>query len=100
MIQGYLPTRNTKSYSLNIDDVNLFFSYETLIAASYQDKRARVHNHWGPATGRHMKEMEVAHWPIMSSEELEEFAKQLLYTQAMNCVVSKLTNGQRPAVLS
>lgn len=58
MTRLFNPTgRNTQAHIVDLGDVELFFSYETLIAVRTPTLRQRVRNSWGPTTGRHFNEM-------------------------------------------
>ncbi len=76
------PTeRNTEARVVDIGNVRLFFSYETLIAIqSGEVYTARRDNVWSPTTGRHINEMGIAHFPIVDEDELEELVFEALET--------------------
>ena len=77
------PTgRQTKAYQVVINDVSLFFSYETCIAMVYAGRGFRVPNTWGPTTGKHFKEMGLHNFAVVSSEELEQRIADALYAVA------------------
>ena len=52
--------RSTESYWIRVASVALLVSYETIVAASTYANTGRIRikqkNHWGPTTGRHMRE--------------------------------------------
>ena len=68
--------RNTQAYILHLNEHTLYFSYRTCIAYSGPSCNFRLSNSWGPTTGRHINEMGLKDWPIVSSQEMErELAK-------------------------
>lgn len=48
--------RQTEAYWVRVFGVALLVSYETIVAAHYYETRIVQKNHWGPTTGRHIKE--------------------------------------------
>lgn len=64
--------RNTQSHWVNVAGVRVLFSYETPVAFSYGPVHVRIKNHWGPTTGRHMKEAYVSDYTIIDDEEFEK----------------------------
>ena len=65
--------RRTEAYSIDIGYNRLYISYEAIVAFtdSAMNSSCRIENHWGPTTGRHMREMGVHDFPIVSDEEME-----------------------------
>jgi len=70
-----IPNRKTKAYHVQVGDVELFISYETIIAVRTLTERARLNNEWGPTTGRHINEMGLKEWPIVDRETLATMAE-------------------------
>lgn len=66
--------RDTKCYIVTIGDVEVFISYTTVIAIRSPKGRGRLENVWGPTTGRHINEMGLRDWPIVSDDELDALA--------------------------
>jgi hypothetical protein len=63
--------RNTQAYVVDIGGVEIYISYETVIAIqSEATGRLRRDNNWGRTTGRHMNELGIKSWPIVSEEEM------------------------------
>jgi len=81
--QHGIPGRNTKAYIVTIGDLELFVSYETIIAARTLYERARLRNDWGPTTGRHINEMGLKDWPIVTEEELNRIATEAFICEAV-----------------
>lgn len=55
--------RKTPSCEISIGDYFFLISYDTVVAARGNGNCARRTNHWGPTTGRHMKDHGVYNWP-------------------------------------
>ena len=73
------PTeRRTEARIVKIDGCELFFSYRTLIACRKVGGAVRVENSWGPTTGRHFNELGASNFKVVSTEELEAFARVAL----------------------
>lgn len=60
--------RRTESNAVKIDDIILYFSYETLIAIRSHRVVARLANNWGPTTGRHFKDIGIGEDAIVDDE--------------------------------
>lgn len=60
--------RKTKCFWLTVFDIEILISYETPVAFRTRSgvARFRQKNHWGPTTGRHMKETNVYDWPVIA----------------------------------
>ena len=64
------PTsRNTQAHVVTIGEWELFFSYETLIAARGPNFEYRIANSWGPTTGRHFRELGCYNFPIHNTSD-------------------------------
>ena len=63
--------RNVQCHIVSIGPHNFFFSYETCVAydGPASDQPVRIHNHWGPTTGRHLSDMGVKDWRVLTDEE-------------------------------
>lgn len=66
-----IQVNNTKAHTLHIGNHALHFSYETCVAYEGPLGRARIENHWGPTTGRHMRQLGVKDFPVVSDDEFE-----------------------------
>lgn len=68
--------RNSLVHELFIGDHWYGISYATVIA--YRGPQAprgiRLHNRWGPTTGRHMNELGVKNWQVVSDDDFEKLA--------------------------
>lgn len=73
------PNRNTKSLTVTIGDLDLYFSYETLVAFSSPRVGFWIsQNVWSMTTGRHLNEIHPDH-NIRSTPELFEIkVKEML----------------------
>lgn len=71
------PSR-TPAYVVAIDDLYMFFSYNTLIGMAYDDVQCRVENTWGPTTGKHMSIFNIRGFEIVSKDDLEISTKQAI----------------------
>lgn len=76
----YKPThRNTKCYIVEIDDVKLCFSYETLIGIRSPRVVARLPIDWGPTTGRHFIECQLPSEAIVDHDTFQEIVNKEIY---------------------
>ena len=64
--------RNTQAHIVHLNDHTLYFSYKTCIAYSGPLGRFRLDNVWGPNTGRHINEMGLREWRIVSAEAMDK----------------------------
>lgn len=66
--------RNTQCHIVEVGAHTYYFSYQTCVAycGPAWPKCVRIHNHWGPTTGRHMSDMGVKQWEILPDEVFEE----------------------------
>ncbi len=72
--------RNTKCYELELGPHTLYWSYETCVAYRGPATPAigmRLANHWGPTTGRHLREMGVYDLPIVSEQQFEAVLRSI-----------------------
>jgi len=70
MITGATSDRQTKAYSVDIDGMELFFSYGTCVGFRSPYRSGRIENQWGPTTGRHIKEHGIKDFPVMTQVAL------------------------------
>ncbi len=67
--------RKTKCYIITIGDTEAYVSYTTVIAIRSPRGRGRLDNSWGPTTGRHINEMGLRDWPVVTRTELDRLAE-------------------------
>lgn len=68
-----------QAYYVRIGAVNLYYSYNTLIAVRGPGGvRARRSNEWGPTTGKHINLLGIRDMPEVSEEELDKLAVSAL----------------------
>ena len=61
-----------KAVSIQLHNLMLYFSYETLIGCcTHTGERYRVLNRWGPTTGRHFNHHGLKNAQIISEDELK-----------------------------
>lgn len=82
--------RNTKCYQINLGGDTFYISYETIIAASVGDQRIRLDNSWGPTTGRHMNDMGVRSYKVVSRDELQDLIRQSVLRAGQHLAMHKL----------
>lgn len=97
------PTnRRTEARRVTLRGIQLYFSYETLIAVSGfaggEYKRMRLDNCWGPTTGRHINDMGLRDWPIVDDDELDATLDRMLLTAASSITTDMLDGSyHKPA---
>ena len=70
------PTgRQTQAHIALIGVMELFFSYETLIAFRTPELSYRRRNAWGQTTGRHFNELGCGDFPVLEGSRLESMAE-------------------------
>lgn len=67
--------RKTECYIVTIGDVEAFISYTTILAIRSPKGHGRLENSWGPTTGRHINEMGLRDWPLVTPAELASLAE-------------------------
>lgn len=83
--------RNTPAHWLRIGNVSILFSYATAVAlrtfAGENSIAVRKANHWGPTTGRHIKDAGCADYDVVEDDVFED---RLLHALkfAVDCKVS------------
>lgn len=85
---------NGKAHIVTIGRTSYYFSYTTCIAISGEEGReyteVRVHNSWGPTTGRHFNEMGCKNFREVSDEQFEAIAQRLGNPLPLKAVASVL----------
>lgn len=61
--------RQTESYWVTVFGVDILISYRTPVAFSGHYDRLRIKNHWGPTTGRHIREADADGWETVGEPE-------------------------------
>ena len=51
---GNSPSAQSHAKCVEIDDVELYFSYETVVGLRYRGRTVVTQNTWGPTTGKHL----------------------------------------------
>ena len=64
--------RRTQCYEIWLGGHRFYVSYETLIGYDGPLGQFRRNNDWGPTTGRHMKEMGIYDYEVITQAELED----------------------------
>lgn len=82
--------RNTKCYRVSIAGNVFYVSYSTVVACHTEEGGVRIENSWGPTTGRHMKDMGVYGWQIVSEEELQLRIKRAVMRAGLNLALQPL----------
>ena len=90
-IRLHLPYRNTKCCSVTVGNIDLHFSYNTLIGIQGGGVAMRRANVWGPTTGRHIRsDLNIGHLPEVGEEEIEERARKAIYEMGLNATMAAL----------
>lgn len=80
LVQGESPTQHTVS----IGDLDLYFSYETVVAFETTGLGLIVsENIWSPTTGKHINVIAGKNYPRSPREKFEEMLKEVLTPIAM-----------------
>ncbi len=84
--------RNTKAYVIELGHHRFFISYDTIVAYYNRLTReaARLKNHWGPTTGRHIKEMDMHDAPIVKDEEFNQIINRAVATTGHELTIKRL----------
>ena len=69
--------RNTQAHIVSLNDHTMFFSYETCIGYDGPLGQFRLDNLWGPTTGRHINEMGLRNYPVISQQEMENILSSI-----------------------
>jgi hypothetical protein len=80
--------RATPLNSIQVFDVWMLVSYETIVAFRFGSQKARIVNSWGPTTGRHLKEGGAYDWPQYEVEEFNRMLNDAVY-KSMSLRVAK-----------
>ena len=79
------PTgRNTEARKVIIEDVVLYFSYETLVAVRGYNGLRRTDVNYSRTTNKHMREMDIFDMPEMDDEEMYRYAEVSIMTALMS----------------
>ena len=70
-----------EAYFVRMGNVQLFFSYNTLVGFSDGVNYMRRGNVWGPTTGKHMNYLGIKDFEEVEENELEAYAFAALATQ-------------------
>lgn len=71
--------RNTKCYQIGIGGDTFYVSYQTIIGARvWGEPPARLHNSWGPTTGRHINDMGIRDFREVEEAELQSLIRKSL----------------------
>ena len=66
---------------ISIGDVDLFFSYKTLVAARTPTARYRTSERYSVTTSKHLGLFGVKDWPQLAPDALEDFATSSMSEQ-------------------
>lgn len=78
-VKLYYPNRNTKSATVEVGDLTLHFSYETVIAFNSPFSGFVISkNIWSMTTGRHLNEIDPDKTKRVSNEVFETYLKTTL----------------------
>lgn len=69
-------SRNTRATIVQIGQHAFYFSYRTCVAYRGPRGCARIENHWGPTTGRHLREMGVYDWQVLTDDAFKAFVER------------------------
>jgi hypothetical protein len=76
--------RNTKCFGVEVGDIDLVFSYNTLVGVRYRGHAAHARNVWGPTTGKHLNESGARSWgKEVDQEEVEKLAAWAFMEQGL-----------------
>ena len=87
--------RNTKCYRISIAGDTFYVSYETIIGASTPDGHVRLHNSWGPTTGRHMNDMGIRSYKEITDEEMQLVIRKSIMRAGLNLAKEPFMKGQQ-----
>ena len=86
--------RNTPCYWVTVAGAEILFSYQTPIAVRGPRGSARLHNRWGPTTGRHMNDAGVRDWPEIEHEAMDKMISDSIIAGIVQPVV-RVLEGRR-----
>lgn len=78
LVQFKGPGRNTKCYTFRVGQAEFFISYETVIGVRTSDERVRLDNVWGPTTGRHMNELGIKGFRVVSDDQMQDVIRKAM----------------------
>jgi 20S proteasome alpha/beta subunit len=64
---------NNKAHVVSIDDINIYYSYATIIGVTSATFKGRLENFWRPTTGRHFNQLCINTLPIVTADEITAF---------------------------
>lgn len=73
-------------YTVHMGSIQLHFSYNTLIGVHVFDpseRSYRVHNAWGPTTGKHMRQCGLDMARVVTESELFEIVRGALFADVV-----------------
>jgi hypothetical protein len=71
---------NGKAHIVSIDDINIFYSYDTIIGVTSATFRGRLQNFWSNTTGRHFNQLGIKDLPIVTVDEINDFITSIRVT--------------------
>ena len=83
-------SRNTQCYELRIGPHWFGISYQTIIAyrghagLTGEWQACRLHNSWGPTTGRHMRDLNCHQYREVDDEEMADLIRRALMLVGTN----------------
>jgi len=86
--------RNTQAYRTSLNGITLYCSYDTVIGYSSPFNRARLHNSWGPTTGRHINEHGIAGYPEVTEGVMETMIRDDFNRIALEDIKSRVKGGR------
>jgi hypothetical protein len=72
---------NNKAHVVSIDDINIYYSYATIIGVTSATFKGRLVNSWGPTSGKHFNQLCINTLPIVTADEIEAFLKSVKVTR-------------------
>ena len=87
----HASSRDTKAYVIYLGQHKFYISYETIVG--YKDMGGdgvRLKNEWGPTTGRHIREMGISDFPIVSEDELRTVINRAVATTGHQLTINRL----------
>ena len=64
---------NNKAHVITIDNIVIYYSYETIIGVMSDKFTGRSENFWGPTSGKHFNQLGIADFPIVTIDEIGDF---------------------------
>ena len=86
----YNPTEsNTQIRVVGVGNYSFLFSYDTAVAVRTPTASYRLHNHWGPTTGRHIKLWNADKYTVISADEMYAIMVQAILDTAADKLGAK-----------